>query len=64
MDAEFVKLERRVEQLIALFEAGQAEARCLRERVARLEGENRTLAEKVSLATSRLEAVLEKLPEV
>lgn len=63
MDAELVELERQVEQLIALFEAGRAEAAVLRERVARLEAENRVLADKVSFATAKLEAVLEKLPE-
>lgn len=63
MDAELIKLERQVEQLIGLFEAGRAQTRELRECVARLEAENRILADKVAFATARLEAVLEKLPE-
>ena len=63
MEAELVKLEHQVEQLIGLFQADRAAVRVLRERVAQLEAENRILADKVSFATARLEAVLEKLPE-
>lgn len=63
MDAELSQLEHKLEQLIGLFQTGQAEARELRTRVARLEADNRMLADKVRLATERLEALLEKLPE-
>ena len=63
MDAELAKLEHQIEQLIGLFQASQAEAREMRTRVTRLEADNRQLADKVRLATERLEAVLVKLPE-
>lgn len=63
MDAELSKLEHQLEQLIGLFQASRAEARELGARVARLEADNRNLADKVRLATERLEAVIEKLPE-
>jgi len=63
MDAELSKLENQVEQLIGLYEACKADGRELRARVVRLEAENRALADKVRLATSRLESLLEKLPE-
>lgn len=63
MDAELTKLENQVEQLIGHYESCKAEGRDLRLRVARLEADNRTLAEKVRLATGKLEALLEQLPE-
>lgn len=63
MDAELNKLEHQLEQLIGLYEAGKVEARELRTRVARLEADNRVLADKVRLATEKLEALLAQLPE-
>lgn len=64
MDAELTQLEHQVEQLIALYERLKADNRGLLERVARLETENRGLSDKVRLATTKLEALLQKLPEV
>ncbi|NMG73842.1 hypothetical protein [Aromatoleum diolicum] len=63
MDAELNKLENQVEQLIGLYESDKAASRELRTRVARLEAENRVLAEKVKLATAKLESLLAQLPE-
>lgn len=63
MDAELNKLENQVEQLIGLYESGKAERRELCTRIARLEAENRALAEKVNLATAKLENLLAQLPE-
>lgn len=63
MDAELNKLEHQLEQLIGLYESGKVEARELRTRVARLEADNRVLADKVRLATEKLEALLGQLPE-
>lgn len=63
MDAELSKLENQIEQMIGLYEAGRTESRELRARVVRLEGENRLLAEKVKLATAKLESLLAQLPE-
>ena len=63
MNAELNKLEHQLEQLIGLYESGKVEARELRTRVARLEADNHLLAEKVRLATEKLEALLEQLPE-
>ena len=63
MDAELNKLENQIEQLIGLYESGKAEGRELRTRIVRLEAENRMLADKVKLATSKLENLLQQLPE-
>jgi FtsZ-binding cell division protein ZapB len=63
MDTEISDLEGKLEQLIGLFEAGKTEVRNLRTRVVALEAENRQLADKVRLATERLESLLARLPE-
>ena len=63
MDAELNKLENQVEQIVGLLESCSAEGRELRTRVVRLEAENRALADKVRLATEKLEALLAQLPE-
>lgn len=63
MDAEITQLENQLEQLVALYESGKAEARQLRTRVSTLEAENRQLVGKVRLASEKLESLLQKLPE-
>jgi len=63
MDAELTRLEHQLEQLIGLYQSGKAEAHELRMHIARLESDNRQLADKVRFATEKLEALLEKLPE-
>lgn len=63
MDAELIKLEQQIEQLIALYEGLKEENRGLRLRNAELEGANHVLAGKVRDAVTRVEALLQKLPE-
>lgn len=63
MESELTQLEHRLEQLITLYQTGKTTARELRMRVARLEAENRELAEKVKFATVKLEGLLDKLPD-
>jgi hypothetical protein len=63
MESELTQLEHQLEQLITLYQTGKTNARELRMRVARLEAENRELAEKVKFATVKLEGLLEKLPD-
>ncbi|ANQ83777.1 hypothetical protein [Azoarcus olearius] len=63
MDADLTHLEAQLEQLISLYTGLKAENRDLRARVVKLESDNRALADKVSYATSKIEAVLEQLPE-
>lgn len=64
MKTELSRLEQRLEQLIALYESDRLEGRNLRTRIASLEAENRRLADKVRLATEKLESVLDRLPEL
>lgn len=63
MEAEITQLQNQLEQLVALYESGKAEARQLRARVSTLEAENRQLVGKVRLASEKLESLLQKLPE-
>lgn len=64
METELSRLEQRLEQLVGLYESDRLEGRNLRMRIASLEAENRRLADKVRLATEKLESVLDRLPEL
>lgn len=63
MEADLIKLEQQLEQLISHFERLREENRSLRLRTAELEVKNHALADKVRDAVSRVESLLEKLPE-
>lgn len=63
MDAELIKLEQQLEQLISLFEGLKEENRGLRHRNAELEVKNHALADKVRAAVAGVERVLAKMPE-
>lgn len=63
MDAELIRLEQQIEQLIALYEGLKDENRGLRLRNVELEGANHALAGKVRDAVARVESLLQKLPE-
>ncbi|NTV11766.1 MAG: hypothetical protein HGA47_13490 [Zoogloea sp.] len=63
MDAELAQLEQKLDQLIAAHEGLKAENVSLRERVSSLEADNRRLADKLGRAVTRLESLLEQLPE-
>ena len=62
MNSEIVRLEELVEQVVTLHDAGRAELRAARSRIAALEAENHRLTEKLGGAIERLEALLDKLP--
>lgn len=61
MSGETVLLEK-LEQFIVFCESLHAENHALRERVARLEEEERVLRSKIDSARSRLEALVDRLP--
>ena len=63
METELAQLETQLEQLIGRYGRLKADHRGLHGRVAQLEADNRKLSAKLTLATERLEAVLDKLPE-
>lgn len=63
MDRDLFALEERIEQFIALCQNLRAENQELRTRVAGLEVERNRLNEKIETACSRLESLVERIPE-
>lgn len=63
MDRDLFALEERIEQFIALCENLRSENQELRTRVANLEVERNRLNEKIETACSRLESLVEQIPE-
>ena len=63
MDPEFDSLEERLAQLVRRFEALRDENREIRQQLAQRADENVRLAEKLSAARSRIEALLKQIPE-
>ena len=62
MDAEIKALEEKIAQFIQLNQRLRAENLSLRQELASAQVENRRLSEKMELAKSRLESLLEKIP--
>ena len=56
-------LETKVDQIIAMCETLRAENHRLRGRVGTLEEENRALAERMTGARTRLEGLMDRLPQ-
>lgn len=63
MIGDLSSLEKKLEHFLKVHEDMRTENQDLRTRVAALEAENRRLGEKLSQACSRLETILDKLPE-
>lgn len=63
MDAELEQLEHRVEQVLDLCRRLSVGNARLRARIAALEDDNSDLADRISAATQRLEALMEQLPQ-
>jgi len=63
MNDRLDSLHGKVEQVLAMCQSLRSENLALRGRVAGLEGENKQLAEKITSARQRLEALMSRLPE-
>jgi len=63
MDAELKALEDRVSQLVQLCQRLRAENLQLRQEMAGVQNDNHQLTEKIGSARSRLEHLLEQIPE-
>ncbi|MBU0753457.1 MAG: hypothetical protein KJ787_15260 [Gammaproteobacteria bacterium] len=63
MNGDVTALETKLDQFLAHFQQLREENQVLRERVAGLEGEKLSLADKIQTARVRLEALMERLPE-
>jgi len=63
MEAELKALEERVSQLVQLCQRLRAENLQLRQEMAGVQNDNHQLVEKIGSAKSRLENLLEQIPE-
>jgi cell division protein ZapB len=63
MDAELKALEDRVSQLVQVCQRLRAENLQLRQEMAGVQNDNHQLTEKIDSAKSRLEQLLEQIPE-
>ena len=64
MEADLKALEDKISQFIELAQRLRADNSTLRQQLAQAMNENRRLSEKVDGAKARLEALLERMPEV
>ena len=63
MEADLKTLEEKIGQLVELTQRLRSDNRELRQQLAQAVSDNKRLGEKVDTARSRLEALLERLPE-
>jgi len=63
MSGDLTALENKIEQFLAYCQRLRAENQALRSRVAGLEGEREMLVGKMDTARTRLEALMQRLPE-
>ncbi len=63
MEAEINSLDEKVRQLAQLCQKLRSDNSELRQQLVSAKHENQRLSEKISSATSRLESVLEKMPD-
>ncbi len=63
MEAEVSSLDEKVQQLAQLCQKLRTDNSLLRQQLLSAKDENQRLSEKISTAASRLESLLEKLPD-
>ena len=63
MESELKALEDKIHQFVLLCQQLRSENMSLRQQLAATVGDNKHLAEKITAATSRLEAILAQFPE-
>jgi len=63
MKGDLIAFENKIEQFLVFCQSLRAENLALRSRVAGLEDERLLLTNKIATASTRLEALLAKLPE-
>ena len=63
MDAELRSLEDKVNQVVALCQRLRSDNHDLRQQLATAHNDNKQLAEKIGVATTRLESLLTQIPD-
>ncbi len=64
MDADLKTLEEKIAQTVQLCQHLRAENNQLRQELAAAQDENKRMSDKIEGATSRLESLLQHIPEV
>lgn len=60
MDTELESLEKKVDQLLHMYQAKQLENMILRQQLSETDTENQKLTEKIDIAADKLEAIMVK----
>lgn len=63
MDADLKSLEEKLSQLIALCHSLRSENSVLRQELAQTQSDSKKLRDNMALVSTRLEAVIDRLPE-
>ena len=63
MDADLKSLEEKLSQLIALCHSLRSENSALRQELAQTQSDSKKLRDNMALVSTRLEAVIDRLPE-
>ncbi len=63
MDLELAGLEQKIAALLADYHHLRAENESLKRELARAQEQNRALASRIAAATSRLDSLLQRMPE-
>ena len=63
MDVELKSLEDKINQFVTLCQRLRSDNHDLRQQLASAQNDNKQLAEKIGVATTRLETLLTQLPE-
>jgi regulator of replication initiation timing len=63
MDTELESLEKKVDQLLRLYQDTQLENVKLRQKLSETDTKNKKLAEKINIAADKLETILIKISE-
>jgi len=63
MDAELRSLEDKVNQVVALCQRLRSDNHALRQQLASAQNDNKQLAEKIGVASTRLESLLTQIPD-
>ena len=63
MDADFKVLEQKLGQFVELCQQLRADNQQLRQQLASAMSDNKQLSEKIGTATTRLESLLQQIPE-
>ena len=63
METELESLEKKINQLLRLYQAKQLENMILRQQLSEIDARNKKLTERINIAADKLETILIKISE-